>query len=147
MEFDYDEYGYLIPGEPIEVTLETFASEFVVNEHRSAIFSEYKLFVSELVELIQEPFYQWLNGSYVSKHPRPKDIDVITFVSNDCYERLERELSALRRLHAKLDAYFVKEYPLGHPRRFVTEFDKVEWRFLFSTDRRKRGKGFVQIKF
>jgi hypothetical protein len=46
-----------------------------------------------------------------------------------------------------LDAYFVKEYPLGHPRRFVTEFDKVEWRFLFSTDRRKRKKGFVQIKF
>jgi hypothetical protein len=75
MGFDYDEYGYLISGEPIEVALETFALEFVVNEHRTAIFSEYKLFVSELVELI------------------------------------------------------------------------VEWRFLFSTDRRKRGKGFVQIKF
>lgn len=147
MEFDYDEYGYLISGEPIEVSLETFAAEFVVNEHKAAIFSEYKLFVSELAEWIQEPFYQWLNGSYVSKHPWPKDIDVVTFVSSDRYERLERELSALRTRYPKLDAYFVKEYPMGHPRRFVTEFDKVEWRFLFSTDRRKRKKGFVQIKF
>lgn len=36
----FDEYGYLTPDQPIEIDLETFIREFVVNEHRENIFDE-----------------------------------------------------------------------------------------------------------
>jgi len=147
MALEFNQHGYLISASPAEVSLEAFAAEFVVNEHRARLFTEYKSFLKDIAGLIERPFYQWLNGSYVSKHPNPRDIDLITFVPYDCYDSMEGELRMLKKRYANLDAYFVKEYPLGHSKRFVTEFDKTEWRFLFSTDRRKREKGFVQIKF
>ena len=38
----FDEDGYLTPDEPIEVDFETFIREFVINEHRADIFTEYR---------------------------------------------------------------------------------------------------------
>lgn len=38
----FDENGHITPDEPVIVDYETFVREFVVNDHRAEIFSEYK---------------------------------------------------------------------------------------------------------
>ena len=143
----FDEDGYLTPDEPIEVDFETFIREFVINEHRADIFTEYRQMLTDLSSLSPGAFYQWINGSFVTRKARPKDIDVATFLSQQIYDEFEPLFRELRLKYPKVDAYFVKVYPEGHPRGFITEFDQIEWRHLFSTDRRRRRKGFIHINF
>ncbi len=143
----FDEYGYLIPDQLIEVDLETFIREFVVNEHRENIFNEYKRMLADISALSPGAFYQWINGSFVTRKTRPKDIDVVSFISHEVYIDFEPQFRELRLKYSKVHAYFVRVYPDSHPRRFITQFDRIEWRHLFSTDRRRRKKGFIQINF
>lgn len=145
MELSYNIYGYLNIVGVIEIDMKIFVSEFVVNERRLSMFTEYSAFNADLQELILHPFCQWVDGSFISKQPSPNDIDVVTFVPHYIYEERENDLRALMKKYTGVDAYFVKDYPADHPNRFVTDFDMTEWLFLFSTDRRRRNKGFIQI--
>ena len=77
---NFDENGYIVPGEPVIVDYKTFVREFVVNDYRADIFSEYKGMLQELSELLVEGFSQWINGSFTTRKPRPNDIDVVTFI-------------------------------------------------------------------
>jgi hypothetical protein len=133
------------------VDLSTLESEFAVTEHRKALFEAYLLFLGSFQkEILENGFFQWVNGSYVSKKPIPKDIDVVTFLDYKVYEAKEKQLSQYMEdeFEAKgLDLYFVKIFPENHKQRFITDFDKVEWLHLFSTNRKKESKGFLQINF
>lgn len=122
----FDEHGYLTPEEPIEVDYETFVKTFVVNEHRSGIFEEYQSLMEALSDLSLGAFYQWINGSFITRQARPKDIDVVTFVDFQAYETFDQFFREIRKKYSKVDIYFVKEYPKDHPKRFVTDFDKIE---------------------
>ena len=143
----FDENGHIIPDEPVIVDYETFVRGFVVNDHRAEIFSEYKSMLQELSELLGRGFYQWINGSFTTRKPRPNDIDVVTFIDYELYEANELNLREINQRYAKVDAYFVRNYPEGHPRRYITDYDRIEWLHLFSTDRQRRKKGFIQINF
>lgn len=143
----FNEYGYLDSPDPLELDYETFVRTFVVNDYRSEIFNEYRVMMGELRAKPIGKFFQWIDGSFVSKKMRPNDIDVVTFIEPGVYTQFEKEFRELGTKYPKVDLYFVKNYPVGHPQRFVTEFDQVEWRHLFSTDRLKRNKGFVQLNF
>lgn len=143
----FDENGYLTPDEPIVIDYETFVGEFVVNDHRAMIFSEYKDMVKDLAELSVGAFYQWINGSFVTRKAKPRDIDVVTFVHSEFYETNEAKLREIKQRYPTVDAYFVKDYPEDHSRRYITNFDRIEWLHLFSTDRRRNKKGFIQINF
>lgn len=104
----FDEYGYLSPDGPVEVDLETFIREFVVNEHRADIFKEYRQFLTDLSTPSLGVFYQWINGSYISRKARPKDIDVVTFVNYQVYSDCEPHFRELRLKYPKVDMYFVR---------------------------------------
>lgn len=143
----FDLNGYLTPYDINEMECEEFVQHFVTNDHRVIIFEEYKKFVDALKELGVGQFIQWINGSFVSGNPRPADIDLVTFIDFNIYGTCETELSVLKSTLRLVDAYYVKEYPSEHPNHFITNFDRIEWKFLFSTDRKKRKKGFVQLNF
>jgi uncharacterized protein DUF6932 len=143
----FDLNGYVQPYGVVQMDYESFVSHFVVNEHRGKIFEEYRRLLESLDEFDLKPFFQWINGSFVSRHPRPGDIDVVTFLQFQKYEALEQDIRALRGPLAKVDCYFVKDFPEDHPNNFICHFDRIEWLHLFSTDRRRRQKGFVQLNF
>ena len=67
------------------------------------------------------------------------------WIDHEAYLSKEMELRKIRRSFSKVDAYFVKVYPEEHPKRFITIYDQKEWLFLFSSDRKSRPKGFLQI--
>jgi hypothetical protein len=137
--------GWLKADVPLLVDWDSFVSEFVFNQHRSTIFETYKTWLYEVKQLELGPFYQWIDGSFISKKPAPKDIDIVSFVQFDAFDANESGLRQLKKMSKKVDCYWVKVYPEGHSSRFVTQFDKAEWLHLFSTDRMRNTKGFVQL--
>lgn len=144
---NFDTNGYLIPDKLFAVDYETLIATFVTNEHRLNLFKVYLEFLNTLKELASGDFYQWLNGSFISLNPRPADIDVVTFLDYQKYESLESTLRELKRNFKFVDSYFVRVFPEEHPDHFITKFDQVEWANLFSTDRKKHKKGFIQLNF
>ena len=74
----FDEDGYLTPDEPIEVDFETFIREFVINEHRADIFTEYRQML-RISPLSPGAFYQWINGSFVTRKAHLPKISMFNF--------------------------------------------------------------------
>ena len=143
----FDRNGYLTPPTMIEADYKTLVEHFVTTEIRWEIFEDYKQFIDALKEAGLKNFYQWINGSFTTKFPRPNDIDVVTFIDHRNYDLFERQLREIKKTQSKVDSYFVRDYPESHANHFVTNFDKMEWLHLFSTDRMRRKKGFIQIDF
>lgn len=144
---NFDENGYITPSKLHLIAYESFVETFVTNEYRWQIFQEYLGFLDSLKTVVAVNFYQWVNGSFVSLNPKPADIDVVTFLEYKVYEAHEPYLRNLKRSSKFVDGYFVKVIPKEHPNHFLTNFDQAEWMNLFSTDRKKHKKGFVQINF
>lgn len=71
----------------------------------------------------------------------------MTFLPFKEYEQNEVKIRDIKKRYPFLDCYFVKDYPENHLNHFITLFDKTEWLYLFSTDRKKNPKGFVKINF
>ncbi len=149
----FDENGFLIPFEPIKTDLESFKETFVTNSHREKLFEEYLIFLHSLKELGLDKFFQWVNGSFVTKKTFPNDIDVVTFLDYRNLPLMEEKLSSRLFKTNTLDCYFVISYPEEHRSHNLYKMDYAEWKFLFSTTRRdlktgKTGKkGFIQIDF
>lgn len=88
----------------------------------------------------------WLNGSFISLNPNPKDIDIVVFIDFVEKEKKDKALSKLKNTLG-IDLYFVKTYPENHKQNTFMEMDKLEWTFLFVTDRQRNDKGFIQINY
>ena len=147
MEMNFNNYGNLEPATAIETNLNLFESIFTFNEHRGLIFQEYLLFLKRLEKIGLKEYYQWIDGSFVTQKIKPRDIDVVTFLSYEQYEKNERTLSDLyrERKQGKVDCCFVKVYPIGHEKYYHTYSDGIEYAHLFSQDRNKNYKGYIQI--
>jgi hypothetical protein len=163
MRINFDARGNIKPHQKIEVSLETFRKNFVDDfaydyQRRMEIFQNYKNFLPEFKQEITEDFIQWIGGSFVTKKKAPRDIDFVTLIDYKSYEKYEAIIeSKYRRQPARsifglVDAYVVKIYPLDHSRCWVSEYDLVYWRRLFSETKKNRAKkkfakGFIEIKF
>ena len=89
----FDEKGYIKPYEVMPTTLETFRTHFVFNEHRERIFQVYLNFLDILQSASDDtPFYQWLDGSFVSEKPFPNDLDLVNFVDREFYRKFESRI-------------------------------------------------------
>lgn len=143
----FNNKGYLQPEGVIECDWETFSDTFVFNQNRAELFDEFNLFLNELKTILATSFYIWVDGSFMSKRSAPRDVDVVVFVNYDIYENNEVKFKNLRGKWKSVDCYFVKEYPAEHQRYLMTDFDKTEYLHLFSTDRKKNRKGFIQLNF
>lgn len=144
----FDEHGYLTPDEAHQVSnFQTLTALFGFNEHREEMLKSLLAFQDRLYALTGSSYVQWIDGSFISKKERPNDIDVVTFLPDDVYIREEKELRLLRKAFKQIDAYFVRDYSMGHPKQFITAFDRTEWLHLFTTDRNRRPKGFIEYTY
>ncbi len=162
MDLSFDIRGYLKPYEKIEIEFEEFKASFVesfeVSSTRQKIFSSYLEFLSRFEEEITPNFIQWIDGSFVTNKENPKDIDFVTLIDFDIFEKNEELIESKFRLRGAkanfggLDAYALKVYPENHERKNITEYDKVYWKNWFSETKKNRlkkkyPKGFLEIKF
>lgn len=145
------------------MTFEEFQSHFVDPFRRSQssrvrIFEDYLNFIGDFKSLVTEDFAQWLNGSFICKKENPNDIDFVTIIDHEVYTLHELLIECrfrrqgARTQYGKLDAYTVKNYPQGHERRWVTDFDLIYWQDSFGKTQKNRAghrhpKGFVELKF
>lgn len=152
----FDSNGNLYPPQIIEIDFETFKSTFVDaiegSKTRNAIFEQYLDYTNALKELLNEPFFQWIDGSFVTQKKNPNDIDLVTFVDYKIYTAKEEQFDELRQKrnskNSVLDGYFVKTYPQDHLRYNWFEIDKLQWLYTFNrTKNTKLQKGFLQLNF
>lgn len=152
----FDQYGYLTPYTVVETDLQTFEQVFVndfeTSDTRRPIFEAYLDYLDQLRQIVDTGFYQWLDGSFITQKLNPKDIDLITFVDWQIYEKYETQLNELRKLRLRknkiIDGYFVKVYDKTHPQRNLFELDCAEWLFDFGRSfTNKRYKGIIKINY
>ena len=151
----FDNTGLLKPDEIIISNLKEFRDTFVFNERRETLFGTYLEFLDELKELDIGTFFQWIDGSFVTKKPLPNDIDMVTFVDFKAHKLKNSRLKALnerfRWRHLDLSTY--PSYPKNHPLNPLHEYDKSEYFQLYTKTRgigkeqKMFPKGFIQINF
>lgn len=161
MELNFDVRGYLKPYDIVELTLadfeEGFVKSFSPDSSRHQLFDQYKLYLKDLQTVINAPFYQWIDGSYVTTKYNPRDIDIVTMIPHQEFEAKEGILRHkfsgrnARNIY-EVDAYLVAEYPENHVKHSFTRSDLLYWYSLFHKTRVNRAKkqyqkGFIQINF
>jgi len=87
----------------------------------------------------------------------PKDIDIVTFIPFDVYEKRRKDIEAKFIMkgasrHYGVDAYAIKTYPETHGLHFVTLHDTAEWFQTFSKTKMNRSqkrypKGFIKLNY
>ncbi|MEN0003351.1 MAG: hypothetical protein AAF798_04385 [Bacteroidota bacterium] len=161
MDIEFDRRGNVFPYAIIEIDLEQFEKSFVANFNsdstRSSLFVNYQNYLDALKPFLTHDFFQWVDGSFVTKKDSPKDIDLISVVHYEDYEvnkvLLEKEFSSsAARKNFGVDAYIVSNYPANHPKHTFTKSDLLYWNDLFGRTRLNRAKkqfkkGIIQIDF
>ena len=133
---EFDEWGYIMPPEVHDLTLEEFERTFVIDAERERLFKHLLDLVNDLKSRGATGFYFWVDGSFVTKKRVPRDIDVVAFFGEGDIERMSDFLmSILGHYETELDIFF------------TTARDEWRWRELFITDRAGYSKGFIQINF
>jgi hypothetical protein len=153
MEFDSN--GFLIPYEPIFLSLSDFELMLAQNEHRKGIFQTYLAFIESLKTLGIMTFEHWLNGSFVSKKVKPNDLDILIFVSTFDFFKFEKELELLKRTYKskQLDIFYIIKRTEFDKDFMLYQSDYMEWLHLFSKTRRnlntgiRHNKSFIQLNF
>ena len=144
----FDEQGYLTPYDVQEMTLKDFEEAFATNENRQDLFIEYNAFVKYINSLGINNFYQWIDGSFVTKKTNPRDIDVVSFIETKEFKKNEKELLILSKMFRNIDCYFVEVFLIDDKKYFITQTDTSYWYHLFQGTRKPHiKKGFVQINF
>ncbi len=149
----FDSNGNLHPPQIIEIDFESFRTTFVDavegSRTRNLIFEQYLDYTNALQELLNVPFYQWIDGSFVTKKLNPIDIDLVTFVDFEGYRAKEREIDKIRAKRIKrdnlVDGYFIAVYPQDHRLGKLYEIECKKWLFEFGTSKDNKDKGILQI--
>ena len=76
----------------------------------------------------------------------PNDIDLVIFVNTSVYQENYYLLKKIRIKYSNIDAYFVEVFPKDHKKYQHGELDKIEFLHLFSKDRKRQNKGFIELK-
>ncbi len=151
----FDENGNLFPSEIIETDLQTiekvFVEEMPFSATRRTLFANFLEYNALLKSILSTSCVQWIDGSFATMKRNPQDIDVITFVDFQDYERSSIELEKLKQWrfdkNKGIDGYMIKVYPPNTPSAKLYENDRQQWAFLFhSIKKSKQFKGFLQIK-
>ena len=144
----FDSNGYLKPYKPIETDLTVFEQTFATNAVRKLIFEQYKLYLVDVQNIIPNgDFFQWIDGSYVTKKPMPFDIDLVTFVDFRFLKENKIYFEGLKGKYNKIDGYFAPLFPSNHPDAYKNHLLKLDWKELYIRNRSIHPKGFIQINF
>ena len=152
MNLEFDIRGNLKPYRITEISLKSFQKKFVndFNQHssRMVLFKNYQKYNNDLRSILTQSFYQWIDGSYVSNKLNPKDIDIVTIVNYQDYEKnklvLEKEFAAAAaRSRYEVDAYIVAKYPRNHKKYIITQSDLLYWQSLFSKTKKYQSFSYL----
>jgi hypothetical protein len=156
MALSFDSKGNLQPYSPMVVDLDTLESEFAVTEHRKALFEGYLEYVEALKKVLEIPFVQWVNGSYVTLKDTPKDVDVLTWVDYQTFKKKAKELAHFADKDfwqpKGIDCYLGESFPISHKQYTIYEMDYKHWLYDFTRKLdHKSGKylpkGFLELNF
>lgn len=140
---EFDQYGHLMPYELVETDIKIFEQYVLFSQERLKIYTEFKQLIQQLkLEALTEI---WIDGSFITLKPNPRDMDLVIFIEAADYERQEILLSTLRQRSKYLDIYFVKSYSQDHPKFFLTNFDKMDWQSFFGRNRQNIKKGIIKL--
>jgi hypothetical protein len=155
----FDKNGLLNADEPIKLTLDELAYNFVEtfpnSMRRKWLLENYLEFIDNLQQDVFPYFTQWINGSFVTKKQEPKDIDIVTFVDYRIYKSKSIAMEKFWSFNLEdkgLDNYFVALYPPDHELFDITNESKAKWTKLYSKTRPLNDglflkKGFIEIHF
>jgi hypothetical protein len=151
----FDSNGNLHPPQIIEIDFEMFKNTFVDavegSRTRNLIFEQYLDYTNALKGLLNVPFYQWIDGSFVTKKKNPNDIDFVTFIDHKTFQSKTKEIDVFRKLRfiprSVIDGYFVEVLPETHKGYNNYELDIKRWFYEFSTTRNFHNKGILKINF
>ncbi len=159
-KLDFDEFGNLYPYQIIEANLDVLQKEFVepyaIESSRHLIFDRYLQFLSDFEKMITPGFTQWIGGSFVSQVNNPADLDFVTLIDFEIYQKKEKLIDGQFRGKGAarkygLDAYTLRVYPESHASFFLYQSDAAYWYNLFRKTRKNRlgvsyKKGFLELK-
>ena len=108
------------------------------------------------MDIIKTDYSQWINGSFISKVLKPRDVDIVSFID---YKTIKQNASHLEKMlfpisfeKYKMDAYMVRTYPQNHDKHSYMVSDTLYWlhHFLKTKPNKQNkvfSKGLVKIKF
>ena len=145
--FEFNQFCNLIPGNtPILCTFNNLFESFAWNEYRRLLLVELHSFISDVKILLPDDTKIWVDGSFITNKILPNDIDLVIFVNTSVYQENYYLLKKIRIKYSNIDAYFVEVFPKDHKKYQYGELDKIEFLHLFSKDRKRRNKGFIELK-
>ena len=156
----FTDEGFIFPNEKINVDLATLKTIFVDNfpnsTTRKTLYDNYLRYINDFSKQITPNFTQWINGSFVTLKENPNDIDFVTFIDVDIYERNKSEIDNFLSFSLEkegLDAYILQIYPkYTEQYEEYTHFHLKNWEKRFSFARKNTRKevfpkGFFEINF
>ena len=144
---NFDKNGNIEPYNVIESSVDVLQKYFTFNNHRKDIFDEYLIFCNTLKLMGIKTFYQFIDGSFITRKVLPKDIDVVTFLEANFFNQNAVKLLNLRDDFSRIGCFFVPNYQSEERNYFVTQFGLFEWEQLFNTDHEYNPKGILKIIF
>ncbi len=154
----FTELGYLYPHEKITIDLATFEQVFVKDfpnsETRKTLFDNYLRYLDAFSKEITPHFTQWINGSFVTKKENPNDIDFVTFIDVDLYNKKEKIIDKFLSFSLEdkgLDAYILQIFPKHDERHLsysLMNLERWDFRFTYSKEDDNKiifPKGYIEI--
>lgn len=158
MDWKFNSRGLIEPPERIEITFKDFQLyfdlDFPNSQTRSDLMNGYIAYNQSLKKEITANFTQWIGGSYTTNKLNPKDIDLLTILPYETYDKHEQLIEKVFRKSAKLeyglDAYFIAFYPPEHQKFEIYKGEFLYWDHQFSRTRKNRAgkkfkRGYIQI--
>ena len=155
-QLNFDEFGNLTPYQAIEVDVDTLEAYFVTafpkSKTRKRLFENYLRYIYRFQDEVFPFFEQYVNGSFVTQKENPKDIDIVTFLDYEVYQkRGDQVLDKFWTFSLEdegIDAYLVEDYPKNHSLFPKTNAFRKEWIKRYSNNFPfDRNKGFLKIIF
>jgi hypothetical protein len=144
---------------PVVTNLDALEHRFVTTEKRARLFDNYQQYTQALIKIIglENLYFQWLNGSFVTSKMEPNDIDLVSFMDGDIKEACSEEIKTLNTTHKPIvDAYTVGLYSENHPLHKRGQNDMADWKRDFMVWTHKKSdkslenigsKNFIQLNF
>ncbi len=150
----FDENGHLTPHRIIQTTWEEFVitfTEHLENQaHRKMLLRKHEAFLEEIRQAFKVPFYQWVNGSFITQKEYPGDIDMVTFLPYDLIVKKAIFVQRLRRISKPdfgMDGFFAPTARWNHRFHDSCENEAKRWLDLFGSSREGIPKGIIQLNF
>lgn len=155
-QLNFDEDGNLMPYKMIEVDVDTlehyFVTAFPNSTTRKRLFENYLRYLYRFQDEVFPFFEQWIDGSFVTQKENPNDIDLVTFLDYEVFEK--RGDAVLDKFWSfsledeGIDSYIAKQYPSTHKFYKKTLSSEKYWLKLYGSNRAETMyKGFIKIIF